>query len=258
MPNTQIIWLVGASSGIGKALVEKLLQPGVTLYISARSEDKLKEIANQYDKVYALPMDMTKSEDVRWSIDKINAQHGHLDTVIFNAGTCEYMNGDALEQDAIQRVFETNFFALTRLTEKVIPLLKSATEKKHSKPKLVFIGSSVTYLALPRACAYGGSKAALRYFAESIYNDLKHLKIDVRVVSPGFVETPLTDNNDFDMPFLISAEKAADYIVKGLNGSRFDIHFPRRLTWSLKLINALPTRWRFAITSKMSKLAPQK
>jgi short-subunit dehydrogenase len=255
MQSTSLTWLIGASSGIGEALTDALDQPNHTLLMSARSADKLEQIAASAAKGQrvALPLDITDSAQCDGVVAQVKETYGCVDRVVFNAGTCEYMNGDALEQDAIERVLQTNFLAITALTNQVMPLLLESV-KQGRTPQLVFVGSSVTYLALPRAAAYGASKAALRYFAESIYNDLIHLGIDVRMVSPGFVKTPLTDKNDFPMPFLLSAEEAAERIASGLRGNRFDIHFPRRLTWLLKGLNALPIRWRFALTSKSSRL----
>jgi NAD(P)-dependent dehydrogenase (short-subunit alcohol dehydrogenase family) len=181
-----------------------------------------------------------------------------LDQVIINAGTCEYIDSEEIDVGVVKEVMDTNFFGALTVVNASLPLLRAKNELSshlQKQPQLVFMSSSVTYQALPRAGAYGASKAALRYFAECLRLDLQHEGIDVRVVSPGFVKTPLTDKNDFPMPFRISAEQAAQRIEQGLNGKQFDISFPRRFTRLLKLISFLPDGLRFKLLGKSSRHA---
>lgn len=244
------VWLVGASSGIGAALVDALDAPGRRIFVSARNRealDKLKE--GKQSEIISVPMDMTSEAQTLEVVEKIRSDGG-IDMLILNAGTCEYMDSHDLDLELLERVMETNFFSITRLIKHGLSLLRAS---KVTRPQLVVMSSSVSYQALPRAHAYGASKAALRYFAECVKADVQLEGIDVRVVSPGFVETPLTDRNDFPMPFKVSSEQAAKTILNGLEGRRFDVHFPRRFTWPLKLFARLPDWLRFKLLGGMSR-----
>jgi NAD(P)-dependent dehydrogenase (short-subunit alcohol dehydrogenase family) len=148
---------------------------------------------------------------------------------------------------------DTNFYGALNVINASLPLIREAKKIRIHAPQLVLVSSSVTYQALPRAGAYGATKAAIRYMMECLKLDLQHEGIDIRVVSPGFVKTPLTDKNDFPMPFRISADDAAQRIVKGLSGKAFDIHFPKRFTFILKALSCLPDSWRFKLVGKSSR-----
>lgn len=248
------IWVIGASSGIGLAVAKQYEQQGHQVWVSARHVAKLNEIAANHNGFIALPLDITDDASLQQAIVQIQSSHQTLHKVIINAGTCEYIDSYEIERDKIRRVMETNFFGAINSVHAVLPLLRAAqAEQPEVTPQLVFVSSSVTYQALPRAGAYGASKAALRYFAEALRADLTHENIDVRVVSPGFVKTPLTDSNDFPMPFLLDTEEAASRIVKGLSSRAFDIHFPRRFTYILKLIALLPDWIRLRLIAKASR-----
>lgn len=254
LPEYQNIWLVGASTGIGEALLRELDHPSRTIFISARSASLLQTLAERAKgRVIALPMDMNDEAQVCASVDQI-AEAGGLDMAILNAGICEYMDSAKLDMDMLRRVMETNFFSVARLMSKSMDLLRMGTQRGlSSKPKLVVMSSSVSYQALPRAHAYGASKAALRYFTECLKMDVQKEGIDVRVISPGFVQTPLTDRNDFPMPGRITAQQAAKRILDGLSGSTFDIHFPKRFTWSVKALASVPNTLKFKILGALSR-----
>lgn len=247
------IWVVGASSGIGEALVKALDHPDRTLIISARNEEALNQLAaSSAGSCIALPMDINKAEEVDNACRSLAAQPP-IDMIVLNAGTCEYMDSNRLDLALLERVMQTNFFSIVRLMDEALPMMRRALSQGISRPKLVVMSSSVTYQALPRAHAYGASKSALRYFTECLKADIQKEGIDVRLVSPGFVKTPLTDQNDFEMPFRVSAEDAAFEIIKGLEGERFDISFPKKFTTYLKTLARLPDAWRFKILGKMSR-----
>lgn len=253
--NSEIIWLVGASSGIGEALVRALNKHRSTIFISARNEEALNEIAHVANAtVEVLPLDVTDAASVNLAAEQIRQRVGRLDQVIVNAGTCEYIDSDVIDMNAVKRVMDTNFWGALNIINAALPLLKASFETNPNKPpQLAVMSSSVTYQALPRAGAYGASKAALRYFVESLKLDLQHEGIDIRVISPGFVKTPLTDKNDFEMPFIVDADKAAERIVTGLKSNQFDIHFPARFTRMLKAISILPDAIRFKLVGKASR-----
>ncbi|UZE97769.1 SDR family NAD(P)-dependent oxidoreductase [Alkalimarinus alittae] len=249
------IWIVGASTGIGEALFRELNNGSNTLFISARDKAKLESIAQKSNAtVEVIDLDITDEFAVTAAAENIRQRVGRLDQVIVNAGTCEYIDSDEIDMAAVKRVMDTNFWGALNVINAALPLLRSARAMNPScAPQLAIMSSSVTYQALPRAGAYGASKAALRYFVESLKLDLQHEGIDIRVISPGFVKTPLTDQNDFDMPFIVEVDDAAERIVKGLKSNRFDIHFPSRFTRILKTISLLPDSLRFKLVGKASR-----
>ncbi len=252
----QAVWLVGASSGIGRALAEKLSHKSQLVFISARSEEDLVALSEKHlGRLIPVPLDVVDDWSVNAALQKISQYTGKIDQVIINAGTCEYIDSYDVDIDTVRKVMETNFFGALNVVNQSLPFLRQSRAQDNS-PQLVFVSSSVTFQALPRAGAYGSSKAALRYFAECLRIDLQHEGIDVRVVSPGFVDTPLTAKNDFSMPFKLSASDAADRILAGLSGNRFDVHFPKRFTFSLKLLSWLPASLRFRLLGKTSRHDP--
>ncbi len=254
--STQNIWIIGASSGIGRALAKRYADKGWRVFASARSEAGLVSLVSESSgstgEVVALPVDITSDAALGEVGRQLFAFPGHLQKAIINAGTCEYVDSVPVDMSLLRRVMETNFFGAVQAANTALPLLENSV-RSGLGGQLAFVSSSVTYQALPRAEAYGASKAALRYFAECIKADFQYTGIDFRVVSPGFVKTPLTDKNDFPMPELMEADDAAKEIFAGLDRSEFDIHFPKRFTRGLKFLSLLPDRLRFHLLGKMSR-----
>lgn len=243
------IWLIGASSGIGLALARKLLRDGHRVALSARRTAPLGELAAAYaDQELVVPCDVTKPDDIAAAVRRIEHSFGAIDTIIYNAGTCEYINNGELDSALVERVMTTNFFGLSRCIEAAMPLLK-----RGQQPQIAAVSSSAAYLPLPRAEAYGASKAAMSYFLHTLRLDLRRHGISISVICPGFVKTPLTDRNDFAMPCQISAEQAAEEIVAGLRRYKKEIHFPRRFTGLLKLLGALPLGLQQKLTMRLVK-----
>ncbi|MFN3579574.1 MAG: SDR family NAD(P)-dependent oxidoreductase, partial [Pseudomonas sp.] len=202
MSGQKRIWLTGASSGIGQSLAEQLAAAGHLLALSARSEEPLQAIARRYPgQILVLPADLTDSAAVSAVGEAIAREWGALDWTILNAGTCEYVEVAAFEADMFRRVMQTNVQGTVNCIEAALPLLR-----KGEQARLVGVGSSVTFCPLPRAEAYGASKAAIRYLFQSLELDLAQWQIGVTLVSPGFVETPLTAANDFPMPMQVTSE----------------------------------------------------
>lgn len=248
------IWVVGASTGIGASLVSVLDEVGSQIFVSARNLSKIKTLFPQSAaRIIPVEMDVINEASVEHALGDIREHTSHLDLVIINAGTCEYIDSISIDVASVKRVMDTNFYGALNVINASLPLIRAAKNVSKKAPQIVVVSSSVTYQALPRAGAYGASKAAIRYMMECLRLDLQHEGIDVRVVSPGFVKTPLTDKNDFPMPFRISADEAAQRIVKGLKGKAFDIHFPKRFTFILKAISCLPDRLRFRLVGKSSR-----
>jgi NAD(P)-dependent dehydrogenase (short-subunit alcohol dehydrogenase family) len=180
--------------------------------------------------------------------ERIGPVWGHLDQVILNAGTCEYVDAGVFEADMIERVMRANLFSAAYCVEAALPLLRKA-----QRPHLVAVCSSVTYLPLPRAEAYGASKAAMRYLFQSLRIDLAHEGIDVTLVSPGFVDTPLTQKNDFPMPMRWPVGNAAAYIATRLEKRPLDIAFPWPFIAALRALALLPQRLQLTLGRRMAR-----
>jgi short-subunit dehydrogenase len=132
-----------------------------------------------------------------------------------------------------RRVFDANVFGVINVVASLLPNLQRGN-------KIVFVDSLARLLPFSRSQAYGGSKAALNYIAKSFEVDLAHKGIKVQTLSPGFVKTPLTDKNDFPMPMVISAQAAAQYMLKGIFSSSSSVYFPKRFSFIVRLLNLLP------------------
>ena len=247
--NPRRIWLTGASSGIGAALAEQLLEQGHRLALSARTIEPLQALAKRYPaQVLVVAGDLSDAAQVRGIGEHIGQVWGALDSVILNAGTCEYVDARQFDASIIEHVVRTNLLASSYCIEAALPLLRKGTA-----PHLIGMASSVTYLPLPRAGAYGASKAALRYLLQSLRIDLAAEGMDVTVVSPGFVDTPLTARNDFAMPMSWPAAKAARHIYKRLSHRDLEIAFPAPFIFGLKLLSWLPGRLQLAIAKRLAR-----
>ncbi|WFE70521.1 SDR family NAD(P)-dependent oxidoreductase [Halomonas sp. M1] len=248
----QRIWLTGATSGIGEALAKKLIAQGHQVVLSARSQEALNALCDGHGNAYSLPLDISDRQAVLDAGEQIRQWLGALDIALFNAGTCEYLNAQHFDMALVERVFTPNVFGTLYGVEAALPLLRAA--RKEGKPaRLAATSSASAYLPLPRAEAYGASKAAVSYFLESLRLDLDQEGIDVSLIHPGFVKTPLTDRNDFPMPMQVSADEAADAIIAGLVKGRLDIHFPRRFTYIVKFLGILPPAIRRYIGLRMTR-----
>lgn len=242
-------WLTGASSGIGAALAQQLLEQGHQVALGARQAENLAPLTAQFPQQTLLAIgDISDPRQVADVAAHIERSWGGLDLVILNAGTCEYLEPGHFDPDLVERVVRTNLIGVSHCLHAALPLLR-----RGQRPHLVVIGSSVSWLALPRAGAYGASKAAVRYLIESLRIDLVNEGIDVTLISPGFVDTPLTRRNDFPMPQIWSAERAARHIAVRLPKRPLEINFPGVFTVVLRLLGALPVRWRLKLGQRLAR-----
>ena len=238
------IWLTGATSGIGNALLHRLIQGGNNLIITARDEASLQELRQGApSQVEILPADISARGAEHQMERELAALTGFLDTVILNAGDCEYLDVNDFDTGMIERIFQVNTIGMARCIQACLPLLR----RSENHPHIVGISSAAAITGLPRAEAYGASKAAMASFLESLSLDLSPLGIAVSVVYPGFVDTPLTRKNDFPMPFLMTSQQAGDTIINGIERRKQRIAFPRRLIWPLSLMSIMPAGIRHRI-----------
>lgn len=237
IPEKRRIWLIGATSGIGHQLASDLARQGHQVIISGRNSAILNELhLENPDHFFPLAVDVTLVDELQAAAQQIEETFGGLDTVFYNAGSCIYVDVKQFTHDAFERVFQVNVMGLVYALEAALPLLR-----RGNNPYIVGMSSSAAFVALPRAEAYGASKAAVQYLMDSLRVDLSAEGIDVSTVFPGFVKTPLTDLNDFPMPFLIDVRQASASILKGMESREHNIHFPKRFTYFLKLLGNLPS-----------------
>jgi len=242
----QRVWLIGASSGIGAALAQKLLLLGARVAVSARREAALKEVVHDYPNALILPFDASAADDWLPAWQKLQAQWNGVDLVLFCAADYQPQRSWEVSGDDAARTIAINLTAVYRGLELVLPALIT-----QGSGGVAVIASVAGFLGLPQATVYGPSKAALINLAEILYADLHPKGLAVYLINPGFVATRLTEKNAFAMPALQTPQSAAEAIVHGIEAGRFEIHFPRRFTFFLKCLRLLPYRLQFAITQKL-------
>jgi short-subunit dehydrogenase len=243
------VWVIGASTGIGAATAKMLLDAGARVALSARSADKLHEVAGGHANAIVEPLDFTRSADVAAAWDRVRARWDGVDLVLIVAGTHKEMRAWELHEQDSRALLEVNLHAVLNTTGAVVPGLLA-----QGQGAIGIVASVAGYRGLPKALVYGASKAAVINFTETLYLDLHPKGLGVYLIMPGFVKTPLTDQNEFQMPHLISAEEAAQEIVAGLRAGEFEIHFPRAFTRQLKFLRLLPYRWYFSLIRKATGL----
>ncbi|NDF12488.1 MAG: SDR family NAD(P)-dependent oxidoreductase [Proteobacteria bacterium] len=243
------IWLIGASEGIGRALAIKMAGEGANVAVSARSKDRLVSLVSEMPKGkhLAVAVDATKNESVLAGFEEIKSAWGHIDAVIYASGVYTPMSVKQMDLKACEQTLDVNFTGSMRLLNVILPHFLS-----RNAGSIVLVGSVAGFRGLPNSLAYGASKAAMIHMVETIKMDLADTNIDVHIVNPGFVKTRLTDKNEFKMPFIITAEKAADIILKGLKRDAFEIHFPKAFTMWFKLLKLLPSSLYCKIVSKIT------
>ncbi len=245
------ILITGASSGIGLALAREYLNQGHKVFALARSKEKLDKLQADFpEQVINLPADISILDQVRAVKALVLEKTTYLDVLILNAGTCEYIDANHFSSSVFNRVDSVNWRGNHHCLEVFLPMLLAAKEYARN-PHLVGISSLAAILPLPRSESYGASKVAFEYCLKSLQVDLYAQGLDVTIVRPGFVDTPLTQANDFDMPLITSSEQAARIIVKGIAARKNLIEFPKALVWLMKLIALFPFALQKRILQKV-------
>jgi NAD(P)-dependent dehydrogenase (short-subunit alcohol dehydrogenase family) len=228
------VWLVGASSGIGRATASALHAAGARVVVSARNEQALDLFVREHPGALALPLDVADPADVARTGRAILAL-GPLDGVMYCAGYYSEQRATDFHLEEMLRHQQINYVGALYVLEAVL-----AHFIQRQAGFISLVSSVAGFRGLPKSLAYGPTKAALINLAETLYQDLRPVGIAVSVVNPGFVQTPLTAHNEFEMPALITPREAAAHILKGWAQGRFDIHFPKRFTLWMKFLRVLP------------------
>ncbi|MBC3875465.1 SDR family NAD(P)-dependent oxidoreductase [Undibacterium flavidum] len=236
------IWIIGASSGIGAALAQALLRQGAHVILSARRLEQLQLVAANHEQADVLPFDVTDQAAWQGASQQLQARHPSIDLVIFCAAKYQPERSWDVDANDAAATLKINLESVYHGLQTVLPHML-----KRGSGGLAILASVAGYVGLPNASVYGPSKAALINLSELLYSDLHQKNINVYLVNPGFVRTELTDKNNFDMPALQTPEQAADAILQGIARGDFEIHFPKRFTLGLKLLQMLPYRCRFAL-----------
>jgi NAD(P)-dependent dehydrogenase (short-subunit alcohol dehydrogenase family) len=248
MTTPSLIWITGASTGIGRAVALAYARQGSIVAASARDAKALETLSEESGgKIRAYPLDVTdRSANLR-VVERIEADLGPIALTILNAGTHHEMTAANFDPAVFDKLFAVNFFGVVNGLAAVIPRFIN-----RRAGHIAIVSSVAGYRGLPSASAYGATKAALINMAEGLQPDLAQHGIKLSLINPGFVRTPLTDLNEFPMPFLMEVEPAAARVVSGLARGGFEITFPRRFTFILKLLRILPISWYLALTKRFA------
>ena len=244
------IWIIGASSGIGRSLAEALVARGARVAVSARSASALHELAAQRPShVLALPLDACSGEQLREGLRELVEAWGGVDLAVLMQGTHEPMRAWEIDIATARRMLQVNVESVFESLAVLVPQLIA-----QGSGGIALCSSVAGYRGLPTSLIYGATKAALINLAETLWLDLSARGLGVWLINPGFVRTPLTDRNEFRMPALISAEEAARHILDGFASGRFEIHFPKRFTRWLRLMRLLPYGLYFRLVRRATGL----
>ncbi len=242
------VWIIGGSTGIGAALAQRLHAGGARLALSARGAEKLEAVAASCGDAIVLPLDVRDAGAVAAAAQRLVRDWRGIDLAVLNAGSYTPVRAWELDPDSARHMIDTNLIGVINGVAAVLPSMLA-----RGQGAIAVVASVAGYHGLPNALVYGATKAALINFCETLHLDLAPRGIDVFLINPGFVETPLTAQNRFRMPALISADEAARHIADGFEAGRFEIHFPKRFTRWLKLLAMLPYGLSFRAIRRMTK-----
>jgi NADP-dependent 3-hydroxy acid dehydrogenase YdfG len=243
----KLAWVTGGGTGIGKALSLALDREGWQVVISGRTEQKLQAVKELGRSISYRVLDVTDQALHQQVYDDICEELGIPELVVLNAGDYTPMPLEEFDIDLVYRLNRVNYLGVMNGLACILPVMQSK-----QSGQILLMSSVAGYRGLPDAAPYGATKAALINFAEALHTPLKQQGVLLRVVNPGFVTTPLTAQNDFSMPLEITAEEAADRIISALDNESFEITFPKRFTYILKLLECLPYRLYFVLINKLT------
>ena len=228
----KLVWITGASTGIGREVALQLAARGVVVAVSARSAEKLSDMGAN---VKPYPLDVTDAAAVQKTIDRIENELGPIDMALMAAGAYAPVDLNSFSSEPFSKMMGVNFLGVVNCIASLLPVMR-----RRKRGRIAWIASVAGYRGLPKAAGYGPSKAALINLAESIAPELAIQGIEVSVVNPGFVATPMTSKNDFPMPFLMTPQDAARRTIEGLAAGKFEVAYPTRFVAILKIARVLP------------------
>ncbi len=251
LSNIDVVWITGASTGIGRALALSFARDGYRVAASARSEDKLRELEALSPQIKAYPVDVLDAAGVQNCFESIEKAFGPIGLAIFNAGVWHPMTASRYDLAKAKASIDVNFLGVANA---LAPVMHAMIDRGCGH--LAIVASVAGYRGLPKGAAYAPTKAALINLAESLYADLKLKGVKMTIINPGFVATPMTEVNTFPMPFIVSVDEAVKYIRAGLDKGRFEIVFPGRMALMMKTLRVLPYRIFFWATGKIAAREP--
>jgi short-subunit dehydrogenase len=250
-PRDGVAWITGASTGIGRSLARDLVDQGYTVAATSRDEERLatliEETAGMTGRVLSFPCDVTDEAAMTQTVAAIEKEAGPIILSVFNAGNYFPTRGERLDVLNITKTFEINLYGVMY---GLVPVVERMRERGHGH--VVLVGSASSYFGWPSAGAYGASKAALNNLAEALKHDFDKMNIRLQIMNPGFVDTPLTEKNNFTMPALMPVERASRRMADALSAGGFETSFPRRFTLTLKLLRVLPFSLRYWFIHKVT------
>lgn len=246
------VWMVGASSGIGKATASALHAQGAHVIVSARNQAALDEFVTAHPGSTAIAVDTANDQQILDVSQQILAD-GPLHMMCYCAGTYREMRATEMDLPQMLHHIEVNYAGVLKVLHAVLPTMIAAAKNRQAA-HISMVSSVAGFSGLPKSLAYGPTKAALINLAETLYLDLHDLGMGVSVINPGFVDTPLTQGNAFDMPALITPETAANAMLEGWAQGAFEIHYPKRFTLVMKLLRLLPYRLYFPAVRRFTGL----
>jgi short-subunit dehydrogenase len=241
-PNWKVAWITGASTGIGREIAIQLAGQGVKIAASARSAQKLQDLGLN---IQPYPLDVTDAVAVKEVVLRIERELGQIDLVIMAAGTYEEIDATQIDPVKFTKMLSVNYLGVVNGIAALLPVMLA-----RGRGHISWVASVAGYRGLPKAAAYGPTKAALINLAESLKPELALKGLKISVINPGFVETPMTAGNKFPMPFLMKADAAARRTIAGLAKGKFEIAYPTRFVAILKVMRVLPYRVFFWLITK--------
>lgn len=241
------VWITGASSGIGESFARLAVEQSQNIAISARSADKLQALQQSSASMHAFPVDVTDASAVTETVAAIEAQFGGIDTAVLNAGVWKPMRAEEMDLDAMHQSMDVNYFGVVNAVKALLPGMI-----ERGGGHIAIVASVAGYRGLPTAAGYGPSKAAVMHFAETMAVELRRHNITVSLVNPGFVDTPMTEVNQYDMPGMISADDAAGKMLDGIMKKKPAIFFPFGFTLAMRALNFLPYRLYYWLIGRIT------
>lgn len=243
----RVAWVTGAGTGIGRALARRLAESGWIVAASARTARDLDSLAAEVPgRITSFQLDVTDEKACAATAAAIETALGPVELAVFNAGSYFPTTAENFSVANFRRTVDVNLMGEINCMGPLVPAM-IARRSGH----IVLMASLTGYVGLPTAASYGATKAALISVAQAFRPDFERFGVTISVINPGFVKTPLTDKNEFPMPFLIGTDAAIDHIMRGIDGRRFEIAFPWQMSAAIRLLAALPNWLKFAITRRM-------